>query len=334
MFLFFGFGMLFITLGDPLSVNVELLAHSLPDLARLSAPVMVIGSKAVFEFQIKRYEPLSVTFAVGTLGVVPQSGLHFIDVDPGGHGDATKMSEIDRGRIATLSLSLLRHYSWRRVRHAVLTMPIDKHAAERGGFTFGGQTEFFGDLWGDPGVMLLAGPKLRVGLVTNHAALRDVPGLISASLVKRKAIALASGLHDLFGIARPRIAVTGLNPHAGDQGLFGDEEDCIIKPAVAELQSLGLSAEFVGPVPADTAFYRAYTGAFDAVLAMYHDQGLGPIKTVHFDDAVNITAGLPHLRVSPDHGPAKDLFQMGLASTASFDRALDLACRYIGESRP
>jgi 4-hydroxythreonine-4-phosphate dehydrogenase len=213
---------------------------------------------------------------------------------------------------------------------AVVTGPIDKYAARAADFAYPGQTEFFADLWQSQAIMILAGPKLRVGLVTNHLALRDVAGAISSDLICSKAILLTQSLRSTFGITCPRVAVTGLNPHAGDGGLFGDEEHRLIAPALKRAQLLlGSEATLTGPLPADTAFYRGYRGDFDAVLAMYHDQGLGPLKTVHFDDAVNISGGLRHFRASPDHGPAADLFLRRTASPASLAAAIKLAGDYL-----
>jgi 4-hydroxythreonine-4-phosphate dehydrogenase len=211
-------------------------------------------------------------------------------------------------------------------RLAVITGPIDKHACVLAGFAHGGQTEYFEELWGAPAVMTLAGSRLRVGLVTNHLPLKDVPKALTAGTVLAKLALFVRTLREAFGCKRPRVAVCGVNPHAGDGGLFGDEESRCLAPALAAFKG---DADVTGPVPADTAFYRAYHGAFDGVLAMYHDQGLGPLKTVHFDDAVNLSGGLPHFRASPDHGPARDLFLRKAASPASFALTLDLAAAYL-----
>ena len=146
--------------------------------------------------------------------------------------------------------------------------------------------------------MILAGPKLRVGLATNHLALKDVPKALNQDLVRRKIELLKSSLAKILGLEFAKIGVCALNPHASDNGLFGDEEEKNIRAChISSFEN-----DVTGPFPADTLFHFAYTGQYDGVLAMYHDQGLGPLKTVHFYDAVNITGGLKHLRVSPDHG--------------------------------
>lgn len=189
-----------------------------------------------------------------------------------------------------------------------------------------GQTEYVAaQLGAERFAMMLAGPKLRVVPVTTHVALRQVADLISADLIVRCAQAADETLRRQFGIARPRLTVCGLNPHAGEGGRFGGEELAVIAPAVARLQRLGIAAD--GPAVADTAFHFALLGRADAVICMYHDQALGPLKTVHFSDAINVTCGLPVLRVSPDHGTAYDIAGRGMADPTSTLAALKLAER-------
>ena len=325
--------MLVITLGDPHSVTVELLAGLLPDLVRTTqAPVAVVGSAWQWQDQERRLGLRPVAFRpAARLADVAGPGLHFVDL--GAASDqvpAETMSPTARGAAAVRPLAALRGLApGPGGRLAVVTGPIDKHACALAGYAFPGQTEYFEDLWGGRAVMTLAGPRLRVGLVTNHLALRDVPGAVTRELVETKLALLVRTLSEAFLIPRPRVALCGLNPHAGDQGLFGDEEPRVLEPALAAARARFPDATLAGPLPADTAFYRAYQGAFDGVLALYHDQGLGPLKTVHFDDAVNLSGGLPHFRASPDHGPAQDLFLKKQASPRSFAAALALACRYL-----
>jgi 4-hydroxythreonine-4-phosphate dehydrogenase len=171
--------------------------------------------------------------------------------------------------------------------------------------------------------MMLAGPRLRVALATTHLALRDIPAALSPERIH-----VAARLTDVFlrrdlGIPSPRLGILAINPHAGDNGRFGNEDNSIVAPVVARLASLGIDAR--GPIPADTAFRRAWDGEFDALVAMYHDQGLGPLKLVHFHDAINITLGLPRPRCSPDHGPAYDLAAGGRADPTSMTEALRFA---------
>ncbi|MBN2124687.1 MAG: 4-hydroxythreonine-4-phosphate dehydrogenase PdxA, partial [Deltaproteobacteria bacterium] len=180
-------------------------------------------------------------------------------------------------------------------------------------------------------VMMLAGERLRVSLVTVHCALRDVPGHLSRERIYRTIEITASALRSDFGIPGPRVAVAALNPHAGESGLFGSEEKDLILPAVERAQEQGFAVE--GPFPADTLFYRAATGEYDAVVAMYHDQGLGPLKLLHFSDAVNVTLGLPIIRTSVDHGTAYDIAGKGLADPSSLKAAVQLAVSIAGNRR-
>lgn len=320
-------GCLIYTLGDPHSINVEAFLRLFKEVEP-KQPVVVIGSRWQFDHQAKMLGLAAPKFSsLEKIEDATKSQYYFLDSSPYiGCKPPETLSESERGAMMVDALRKVPKQCARPL--AVLTGPIDKYAANLAGFTFPGQTEFFEDLWQDPAVMLLAGAKLRVAIATNHLALKNVAAEITQNRIEKKIAILAAGLRDLFGIAKPRIAVCGLNPHCGDQGLFGHEDEQIIKPAVAQSSERNSFAEISGPMPADTIFYRAVKGQFDAVLAMYHDQGLGPLKTVHFDDAVNISLGLKHLRVSPDHGPARDLYGKGTASWQSFAAAKQLCERY------
>ncbi len=192
------------------------------------------------------------------------------------------------------------------------------------GFGFPGHTEFLGHLTGAARpVMMLAIEGLRVVPVTVHAPLSRVPALLTESLIVETARITASALARDFAIASPRLALAGLNPHAGEGGALGLEEETIIRPAIARLQAEGLCV--TGPHPADTLFHAAARARYDAALCMYHDQALIPLKTIDFDRGVNVTLGLPIIRTSPDHGTAFDIAGKGLASPASLIAAIELA---------
>lgn len=340
--------MLVVTLGDPYGVTIELLADALRAGGLAGPwPVVLVGSNWHWQDQLRRLghslgTEIEITVLRGAQAAsellrVRGSGLYFVDVgSQAGEAPAETLTPVIRGELAVGALHWLRELEAARratsvtTPLAVVTGPIDKYAAGAAAFGYPGQTEFFAALWQSQAIMILAGPKLRVGLVTNHLALRDVAKTLSSDLICAKAILLARSIRSTYGIERPRLAITGLNPHASDGGLFGDEEHQIIAPAVQRAQTqLGLEATLTGPLPADTAFYRGYRGDFDAVLAMYHDQGLGPLKTVHFDDAVNVSGGLKHFRASPDHGPAADIFLRRQASPASMTAAIKLAADYL-----
>jgi 4-hydroxythreonine-4-phosphate dehydrogenase len=206
----------------------------------------------------------------------------------------------------------------------LVTAPIEKLALALAGWTFPGHTEMLGALSGAPRVaMMLVAGGLRVTLVTGHMPLREVPARVTRERIRDAFELTEQALHAGFGVVRPRIGVCGLNPHAGEGGVLGDEEERVVDPEVMALRARGY--DVAGPLPADTAFVRAAAGEFDAVLALYHDQGMIPVKLHGFGRGVNVTLGLPFVRTSPDHGTAFDLAGTGRASPASFREALDLA---------
>ncbi len=211
---------------------------------------------------------------------------------------------------------------------AVVTGPIHKSRMQAEGFVFPGHTEFFAARAGVRNfAMLLTGGKLTVALVTIHVALAEVPRLVTGSEIERVGSLLAEFLTLRLSGSRPaRIAVAGLNPHAGEDGAMGREEIEVIAPAVARLAEAWRGrAEFTGPLSPDTLFFRAVSGEFDGVLCMYHDQGLIPLKLQGFDEGVNVTLGLPFVRTSPDHGTAFEIAGRGLARPGSMIAALRLA---------
>jgi 4-hydroxythreonine-4-phosphate dehydrogenase len=217
---------------------------------------------------------------------------------------------------------------------AVVTNPIAKDILYAAGFSHPGHTEYLGDLaqqlWGAKvrPVMLLWCPELAVVPVSVHIALEAVPAALTKPLIIETATIVARDMQRRFGLRHPRLAVTGLNPHAGENGAMGRQEIEIIGPAIAELQASGIAA--TGPFPADTLFHAAARRRYDVALAMYHDQALLPVKTLAFDTAVNVTLGLPFVRTSPDHGTAFDIAGKGIANPASLLAALALAHRLAG----
>jgi 4-hydroxythreonine-4-phosphate dehydrogenase len=208
---------------------------------------------------------------------------------------------------------------------ALTTGPIHKKALIDGaGFAFPGHTEYLAHLAGvERVVMMLAGPDLRVVPTTIHIALKDVPGALDAALLSDTIRITDAALRRDFGVESPRIAVAGLNPHAGEGGVMGREEIEIIAPVIDALAAEGLGV--TGPLSADTMFHAAARARYDAAIAMYHDQALIPIKTLAFDEGVNVTLGLPFIRTSPDHGTAFDIAGTGRANPASLIAALELA---------
>ncbi|MEM6487115.1 MAG: 4-hydroxythreonine-4-phosphate dehydrogenase PdxA [Pseudomonadota bacterium] len=216
---------------------------------------------------------------------------------------------------------------------AVVTNPINKQALYRGaGFPDPGHTEFLARLAGVPRtVMMIAGPALRVVPVTIHAPLAHVPAMLSAELIVETGRIAAEALARDFAVAAPRLAVCGLNPHAGEGGSLGREDQDIVAPAVARLQALGIAA--TGPHPADTLFHAAARARYDAALGMYHDQVLVPVKALDFERGVNVTLGLPFVRTSPDHGTAYDIAGTGHADATSLIEALNMAAEMAARRR-
>jgi 4-hydroxythreonine-4-phosphate dehydrogenase len=213
---------------------------------------------------------------------------------------------------------------------AVVTNPIAKSVLYRAGFRHPGHTEFLAELAASGGrapqpVMMLWSPVLAVVPVTIHLPLRDAVTTLSSDLIVTTARIVVADLKARFGLAAPRLAVAGLNPHAGEDGTLGTEDQEIVAPAVEILRAEGIAVK--GPLPADTLFHDAARKAYDCAICMYHDQALIPIKTIAFDDAVNVTLGLPFIRTSPDHGTAFDIAGTGRANPASLIAALRLAAR-------
>jgi 4-hydroxythreonine-4-phosphate dehydrogenase len=241
-------------------------------------------------------------------------------------------SDLEAGEAAGMSLERAVEGALAGKFHAIVTAPVHKPSLHAAGWNVPGQTELLGRLAGVEHVgMLMAaertrlGAPLRVLLATTHLPLRDVPGTVSERLLIEQGEMLDEALRRDWGIPEPRLALCALNPHASDDGLFGDEESLTLAPAVAWLREDGVDIE--GPVPADTVFSRALSGDFDAVVAPYHDVGMAAFKTVSFGTGVNVTLGLPFVRTSPDHGTAFGLVGTGRADASSMSEALHLAAR-------
>lgn len=243
-----------------------------------------------------------------------------VDCEPGHPTNETARAALDHLELAAEALKSGEI-------DAVVTAPVCKAGLHRLGFPYPGQTEFFADRLGIRDfAMCLTGETLTVALATTHVALRDVPSLLTTGELVRIGLLLARFLRRL-GNPEPRIALAGLNPHNGENGAFGTEERELIAPAVEELQRHDTGALFSGPCVPDCVYRDAAENLYDAVLAPYHDQALVPLKLLDFDSAVNVTIGLPRLRVSPDHGTAFDIAGRGIADPSSMIRAFQVAVR-------
>jgi 4-phospho-D-threonate 3-dehydrogenase / 4-phospho-D-erythronate 3-dehydrogenase len=319
-----------ITMGDPSGAGPEVIAKALakPEVRELCRP-LVLGDPAVMkralaitgvplrlempgEGQLPRY------FEQGVIYLHSLSSLASADMEFGRPSQAA-------GDAAFRYIKAAARLCLAGEAAAMTTAPISKEALNRAGHKYPGHTELLAELTGaGEFVMMLAGDKLRVTLVTIHEALAAVPGLVTFNKVLSTIRITHRDLHRYFK-KNPRLAVLALNPHCGEGGLFGKEEECVIKPAVAAAREEGIDA--VGPLSADTLFHFAAKGEYDAVVCMYHDQGLIPLKLLHFDDGVNVTLGLPIIRTSVDHGTAYNLAGTGTASAASMLAAIRMAAR-------
>lgn len=279
-----------ITMGDPQGIGPEVIEKALrsPAIHRICHPV-VFGDAAWFDFR-----------------------------------KARRLTSRQCGRLSAFYIEQATHAALRGEIAGMVTGPISKERLNAAGYRYPGHTEFLQKLTGVRTVrMMMAGPQLKVVLVTIHEPLKRVAGLISVPAVFETILLTDRSLKKWFRIRRPRIAVAALNPHSGEAGLFGNEEKKKILPAIQRARRQKIEA--LGPFSPDTVFHRVVLGEFDAVIAMYHDQGLIPLKLLHFDNAVNMTLGLPILRTSVDHGTAFDIAGKGKADPASMIAAIRMA---------
>lgn len=293
-----------VTLGDPRGIGPEIVARALREPDPLDASVLLVGP-----------EGLDVT-----------DGFELVPVGRWSPEDGTA----EAGRISAQSIERAVSLAASGTVDAIVTAPVSKSALAAAGYSWPGHTEMLRDLTGVPDTALCLaaeetpmGAPLRVVLVTGHMALRQVPEAYTSERLYRSAHLAYDGLRSLWGIDRPRLSVCAFNPHASDDGLFGDEETRVCEPTIARLRAEGLDVS--GPFPADTVFVHAMGGAADVVLAPYHDVGMTAIKTAAFGKAVNVTLGLPFPRTSPDHGTAFDIAGTGRANPSSMRAALEAA---------
>lgn len=299
-----------VTCGDPAGIGPEVALKALAQVPGID-PVLV-GPRCVWR-EAEELLGFRCGWQILTVGSEPKKDWSW--------GRPTRTS----GCVAARAVETAAAMALRRELDGLVTAPLTKEGLRAAGWAFPGHTELLEHLCGGAAraTMLLAGARLRVLLVTTHLPLAEVPRAISRERVLETLTAGERGLREDLGIPQPRLAVLALNPHAGEGGILGREEETTIRPAVEEARARGVDA--VGPLPADSAFHRAVSGEFDAVVAMFHDQGLGPLKLLHFHDGVNVTLGLPLVRTSPDHGTAFDLAGRGEARPDSFAEALRLA---------
>lgn len=320
-----------ITLGDPLGIGPEIVLklhqRSLPcasvvygDVGILRQTAQTLGLNVPIEaIQSLDQRPTTTSLAPSNTSplYVLQAGAVLDRALPIGHVHAAA------GQAAYDALNLAIDHALAGQIDGIVTAPLSKEAMHLAGVPFPGHTEVLAHRCGDvPVAMVLVNPQIRVILATIHMSIAQVPNALTVDL-ELQTIEMAHRVCQQLGIARPRVAVAGLNPHAGESGRFGQEEIQIIEPAIAAAQARGIHAS--GPWPGDTIFMRARQGEFDIVVAQYHDQGLIPIKYLGIDEGVNMTAGLPIIRTSVDHGTAFDIAGQGIAQADSLACAFDLA---------
>ena len=331
-----------LTLGEPAGIGPDITFAAWRRRAEFGlAPFYLLADPGFVARRAERIAP-DVTIAVvepQAAGAAFETALPVVDIgvtvtaEPGRPDRSSAPAALTAIRRAVADVST-------GVASAIVTNPIAKNVLYRSGFAEPGHTEYLGKLVEEATgvavrpVMMLWSPELAVVPVTIHLALKDVVARLTTDLIVETGRIVARDLRDRFDIARPRIAIAGLNPHAGEDGALGDEDQTVVRPAVERLKSEGINAR--GPLPADSLFHEAARASYDVALAMYHDQALIPIKTLAFDHAVNVTLGLPFVRTSPDHGTAFDIAGTGRADPASLIAALQLAARLSSrmQSRP
>jgi 4-hydroxythreonine-4-phosphate dehydrogenase len=320
-----------ITMGCPAGIGPEIIIKAYSNNPEwLSSPrFVVLGDINILEraasavrvaIQLKNWTP-GEALSSGAVNVYPLT--------------ETSLEDVPWGKPTPLTGAASYEYVTKGIRlcmggelSGLVTAPISKYGLKLADIQYPGHTEILADMTGSHDyAMMLAGDRLRVVLVTIHCPLREVPYVITAEKILQKISITNLSLQRDFGIKKPRIAVAGINPHAGESGLFGHEEEQVVAPAVDSAKSKGIDAS--GPYPPDTVFYYAARGRFDAVVCQYHDQGLIPLKLLHFRDGVNLTLGLPMVRTSVDHGTAYDIAGTGKADPSSLAAAVDLAERIV-----
>lgn len=323
-----------LTVGDPAGIGPEITA-SVMNRGILEEGSSVVIGPAEPVLPLLTPETLDRTSVVKVGDGFPESpgsGYLFIDTGTGGCGMLPPRASAEGGLISGRSVEKAIEMARKGLVKGIVTGPVSKEALSLAGYSYRGHTDMLASLFDAPDCqMIMVNGNLRVVIMTRDIPLKEVPAAITGERIRKAVRATVEGLKLNWGIEQPRIAVSALNPHAGDGGLIGREEQDIIIPALEELREEGINVD--GPVPADTLFYRWKDGFADACVAMYHDQGMIPFKTVGFERGVNVTLGLPVIRTSVCHGTAYDLAGSGRASPKSLEAALELAAECIEQRR-
>lgn len=319
-----------ITIGDINGIGPEVIIKALADnrMLKLCTPV-IYGSTRVLAYYKKQFQIDEFNYS----HIKSHENIFFKKINVINCWDDLVEINVgsvtpEAGRCAFLALERACDDLKSGYLDALVTGPINKHNIQNDQFAFAGHTEYLTNYFGaKDSLMFLVSEDIRVGVATGHIPLQDVPKSITSELIIEKVKLMASSLRNDFGILKPKIAILGLNPHAGEEGLLGKEEIEVIKPAIQKCKEEGLLV--FGPFPSDGFFGTGHFKKVDGILAMYHDQGLIPFKTLAFDSGINFTAGLPIVRTSPDHGTAYDIAGKNVADEKSMREAIFLACDIV-----
>jgi 4-hydroxythreonine-4-phosphate dehydrogenase len=316
-----------VSLGDPAGIGPEIILNAYMQERDADAPFFVVGGFDVLRACSEAWGDPCKIITIADASEAREAFGDGLPVLAGADAAYTPGQPSDEGAALALhSLAEAVRCVLTGQASGVITAPVSKSQLGKVGFDYPGQTEFLAAVCGlapEDAVMMLAGPTLRTVPLTVHVALAEVPRLISPELIEHKAAIVDASLQRDFGIAAPRLAISGLNPHSGENGQFGDEEARIIEPAIGALKAKDIDA--FGPVPGDALFTPLIRPSYDAALCMYHDQALIPIKAIEFDQGVNVTLGLPIIRTSPDHGTAFDIAGSGKADANAMIAAIRMA---------
>lgn len=317
-----------ISIGDFNGIGPEIILKSLSKIDLKKSIPVIIAPKNIIEYYAKLFSPKPEFHFITDPENKKEGKVNVLQLNDDRLKITPGIQSAESGKAAMLSIEKSIELCLKKQADAMVTAPISKEAVNLAGYDIPGHTEFLAAQTNAEHVlMMLVSDNLRVALVTAHVPIKEVAENITAKLIKTKVQILAGSLRNDFGIERPKIAVLGLNPHAGDGGVIGMEEIEIIDPVIKEVRSAQNQFTIHGPFPADGFFGRKLHTKHDAILAMYHDQGLAPFKLLSFGKGVNFTAGLPIIRTSPDHGTAFDIAGKGIADPSSFKEAYKLAVK-------
>ena len=313
-----------ISVGDPNGIGIEVILKSFqnPETLRLFNPV-IFANIEIIEYQMKQFNINLKLNSIQKFEEFCTDRINVYNLSLGDFKHTFGKATIQGGQVALKSLLASAKALNSGEIEALVTAPINKKNILSETFNFIGHTEFLSNLFSSESLMFMIGENLKVGLLTDHIPIDKVSSFITKKALRNKILKMIKSMQNDFLIPRPKIAILGLNPHAGDNGLIGNQDEKIIKPVIEKLKKENNSV--FGPFSADSFFVKSNLDKYDTVLAMYHDQGLIPFKTLNFGSGVNFTSGLPIVRTSPDHGTAYDIAGSGIASYTSFKKALLLA---------